>query len=505
MGDMNAKVGCDNSGRELIMGKHGLGDMNENGEFFTDFCGLNDLVIGGTTFAHKDIHKVTWTSPDKSVKNQIDHIAISRRWRKTLRDVRAHRGAEIGSDHELIIAKLQVRIASVRKQGNTKSPRFDTAKLQSPQAKQEFSINLKNRFEALAEMDDDSLQQQWARVKDTFTSVCKEKLGHVTRTYKTWLSDETIQQIESKRTARQRLLQARTREQKQRAQNEYCAIQKAVKKSCRTDKRTMIDHLAAKAETAAQQNDLSTLYQITRQLAGRQHSATKPVKDSSGNILSKPEEQLNRWKEYVDQLLNAKQVSQQPIIEEGPDLDINTGPVTKLEITRAISKMKSGKAPGPDKIPPEAMKASAEVTADIMLDLIQHIWDTEEVPAEWQTGYIVKLPKKGDLSDCNNWRGIQLLSIPSKILARVILERIKADVNKLLREEQAGFRAGRSCADQIATLRIIIEQSIEWNSPLYVNIIDFKKAFDSVDRDTKWQILRHYGLPSKIVNIILHV
>ena len=81
-----------------------------------------------------------------------------------------------------------------------------------------------------------------ARVKDTFTLVCKEKLGHVTRTYKPWLSDRTIQQIESKRTARQRLLQARTREQKQKAQNEYCAIQKAVKKSCRTDKRMMIDH-----------------------------------------------------------------------------------------------------------------------------------------------------------------------------------------------------------------------------------------------------------------------
>jgi len=69
--------------------------MNKNGELFTDFCGLNELVIGGIAFAHKDIHKVTWTSPDKSVKNLLDHIAISRRWRKTLRDVRAHRGAEI--------------------------------------------------------------------------------------------------------------------------------------------------------------------------------------------------------------------------------------------------------------------------------------------------------------------------------------------------------------------------------------------------------------------------
>jgi len=79
MGDMNAKVGRDNSGRELIMEKHGLGDIDENGELFTDFCGLNDLVIDGTTFAHKDINKVTRTSPNKSVRNQIDHIAISGR------------------------------------------------------------------------------------------------------------------------------------------------------------------------------------------------------------------------------------------------------------------------------------------------------------------------------------------------------------------------------------------------------------------------------------------
>lgn len=60
MGDMNAKVGSDNTGRELIMGKEGIGDINENGELFADFCSHNDLVIGGTTFPHKDIYKTTW-------------------------------------------------------------------------------------------------------------------------------------------------------------------------------------------------------------------------------------------------------------------------------------------------------------------------------------------------------------------------------------------------------------------------------------------------------------
>ncbi|XP_052237775.1 craniofacial development protein 2-like [Dreissena polymorpha] len=171
MGDMNAKVGCNNTGKELIMGKQGVGDINENGELFTDFCELNDLVIGGTIFAHKDIHKVTWTSPDKSVKNQIDHLAILRRWRTTLSDVRAYRGAEICSDHELLKAKLQVRIARVRTQGNTKSPRSDITKLKTPQDKQEFSISLRNKFEALADADADSLENKWEQVKNTFT-VC---------------------------------------------------------------------------------------------------------------------------------------------------------------------------------------------------------------------------------------------------------------------------------------------------------------------------------------------
>ena len=78
-GDMNAKVGTDNTGKEMVMGREGLGTMNENGELYTDFCANNDLVIGGTIFSHRDIHKKTWRSPDMATYNQIDHIAISRR------------------------------------------------------------------------------------------------------------------------------------------------------------------------------------------------------------------------------------------------------------------------------------------------------------------------------------------------------------------------------------------------------------------------------------------
>ena len=75
-------------------------------------------------------------------------------------------------------------------------------------------------------------------------------------------------------------------------------------------------------------------------------------------------------------------------------------------------------------------------------------------------------------------------------------------VDPMLRDQQAGFRQNRSCLDQIATLRIIVEQSLEWNSSLYVNFVDYEKAFDSVDRKTLWKLLRHYGVPTKLVNLI---
>ena len=83
-----------------------------------------------------------------------------------------------------------------------------------------------------------------------------------------------------------------------------------------------------------------------------------------------------------------------------------------------------------------------------------------------------------------------------------MLERLRSAVDGSLRDHQAGFRQARSCADQIATLRIIVEQSIEWNSSLYINFVDYQKAFDSLDRPFLWKLLAHYGIPQKFINII---
>ncbi|VDP36141.1 unnamed protein product [Schistosoma margrebowiei] len=168
----------------------------------------------------------------------------------------------------------------------------------------------------------------------------------------------------------------------------------------------------------------------------------------------------------------------------------------------AIRQIKGGKAAGPDNIPAEAIKADVAATARILHILFNKIRGEEQVPKDCKEGLVIKMPKKGDLSKCDNYRGITFLSIPGKVFNRVLLNRMKDCVDAQLRDQQAGFRKDRSCTDQIATLRIIVEQSIEWNSSLYINFIDYEKEFDIVDRTTLWKFLRHSGVPQKIANII---
>ena len=105
---------------------------------------------------------------------------------------------------------------------------------------------------------------------------------------------------------------------------------------------------------------------------------------------------------------------------------------------------------------------------NVLQKCVQHTtWSLEEQST------IIKIHKKGPLSDCNNWRGVTLLSTPSKILAKIIIQQISSAVDQQLRQEQAGFRRGRGCADQLFTLRNIIEQCTEWQRQLFINFVDF--------------------------------
>ena len=191
------------------------------------------------------------------------------------------------------------------------------------------------------------------------------------------------------------------------------------------------------------------------------------------------EQQRKRWVEHFEELLNRPAPQNPPdILPAAEDLDIDSGTLTRDEIRMAIRQLKSGKASGPNGISCEELhiKADVETTVDMLYPLFKKIWEVEEVPLDWKEGYLIKLLKEGDLSNnCTDCRGITLLDVSGKVFNRALLNRMKDEVDTKFKDQQAGFRKDRSCVDQIATLRIIIEQSCKWNSPLYINFFDFEK------------------------------
>ena len=367
-----------------------------------------------------------------------------------------------------------------------------------------FVLEVKNQFQKLStdELDHPPVEERWNQIKATYCTAAESALGYLKSTDKTWLTRETWKRIEERKTIKSKILNTKSKRMQERLQKEYSSKDKEIKRSARQDKRAYVDKLAEKAETAAQKSELSTVYRITKQLCRHTKVAASIVKDKDGNALTTEQMQAKRWAEHFTEVLN----TEAPTITADPpapndDLDIATGVPTLQEVTHAIKQMKTGKSPGIDNICIELLKTDVITAGNIFTGLFSDIWTANEIPRDWNKGLIVKIPKKGDLQNCDNWRGITLLSMPSKIFCRVLLNRIEEAIDVNLRQEQAGFRRGKGCMDQIFSLRNIIEQSTEWNAPLCIGFIDFKKAFDSIHHETLWKILRHYGLPQKIVGL----
>ncbi|VDO65291.1 unnamed protein product [Schistosoma margrebowiei] len=354
MGDFDAKVGTDNTGYEDIMGRHGLGERNENGERFANLCAFNKLVIGGTIFPHKRIHKTTWTSPDHITQNQIDHICINKTFRRTIEDVRIKRGAGIASNHHLLVAKMKLKPKKHWTMGRTIS--------QNPQ--QHFQA-----FHDLLNEEGTTVESNWKGIKEAVTSTCHEVMGHKKHHHKEWITVDTLDKIQERRNKKAAINTSRTRAEKAKAQAEYTEVNKQVKRSIRIDKRKYVEDLAKTVEKAAREGNMRQLYDITKKLSGNRHKPERLVKSKEGEVITNIEEQQNRWLEHFKKLLNRPSTLNPPNIEAAPtDLPINVGPPTIEEISMAIRQIKSGKAAGPDNIPAEALKADLD-DLDIADDL----------------------------------------------------------------------------------------------------------------------------------------
>eukprot|EP00111_Clytia_hemisphaerica_P004088 TCONS_00011696-protein len=179
--------------------------------------------------------------------------------------------------------------------------------------------------------------------------------------------------------------------------------------------------------------------------------------------------------------------------------NISTGDFTMTEIETAIKQMKNNKEPGLDSIPLGLWKLPK--CKEILLTFCNATLDGAR-PPEWGLSAIVPVPKKGDLTKTDNYRGISLSQVSAKIYNRLILNRRRPKIDKVLRPNQNGFRSSRSTSSQILALRRIIEEMKDHKMEGVVTFIDFRKAFDSIDQKRMFKILHAYGIPPKIVDAI---
>ena len=216
------------------------------------------------------------------------------------------------------------------------------------------------------------------------------------------------------------------------------------------------------------------------------------------------EERVLLWHAHFKKLLgNPPKIvdDDTPVVQVFSNLPIPDGPFTLKEYQKVKSNIKTGKSCGEDGVTTELLKYV--LLDDIVLALINKAYEVGELPEEWVTLNIIPVPKSGDLSTPDNYRGISLSSLVMKTYNRLILNRIRPVLDPLLRNSQNGFRLKRSTVGQILALRRILEGVKEKNMSCIITFIDFKKAFDTVHRGKLIEILRAYGVPEKVVMAIL--
>jgi len=133
--------------------------------------------------------------------------------------------------------------------------------------------------------------------------------------------------------------------------------------------------------------------------------------------------------------------------------------------------------------------------------LIENLWSEEQLPKDWGTALICPIYKKGDLQKCSNYRGIALLDTAYKVLSYCLLDRVPKAEN-IIGDYQGGFRTNRSTTDQMFILRQIIQKRLEFDKEVHVLFVDFRKAYDSIHRESLLNILKDFKFPRKIINLI---
>ena len=488
MGDMNAKIGAGRRGD--LVGPFGLGETNERGNRLFHFCETNNMAVMNTWFQLPKRRLYTWKSPQDDgntiIRNQIDYILIRKRYRNSIKRVAAYPGADMGSDHNPIIAKFDVKWKIIRRKLQDRNY-IDVTKLRNRNFKTEVARKTNEQFERIYEQTRDTdLKQQVQRISSEIKTLCQKELKRgAVKKRSQWITDEILDLMETRRGLKRRT-------------TEYRTANREIKRKIREAKNEWMEKECKEIEELQEKHDSFNVHRKVKELSGiyRKKTPTCLTKED-GKFAIDIEEKLQTWKKYVENLYNdTRQEIDILCLEEEKSV------ILKTEVEYAINLTKNRKATGPDEIPGEIIKLLDDGNIGRLTELFNKIYDTGEIPDEWLRSTFVVLPKKPIASKCDDYRMISLISHLSKAFIRIIHARIRNVCEKDLDKSQFGFRQGFGTREALLAVNVLFQKCRDQRKDVFACFLDYEKAFDRVKHEEMIQILKDQGINNYDLRII---
>ena len=166
-----------------------------------------------------------------------------------------------------------------------------------------------------------------------------------------------------------------------------------------------------------------------------------------------------------------------------------------------LGRITTNKASGGDGIPVELFQILKDDAVKVLHSTSQQIQKTQQWPQDWKRSVFIPIPKKANAKECSNYHTIGLISHTRKVMFKILQIRLQEYMSHELPDVQAGIRKGRGTRDQIANICWITKEAREFHKNIYC-IIDYAKAFDCVDHNKQWKILKEMGIPDHLTCLL---